>query len=196
MPSKPVLSEKDKENIKEKLQALCEQLWVSQGYKKTSIKELCINANIAIGTFYSLFSTKEDLFFETVKVIQGRLTDQFLQTVLKGMNKDSLAKAIKELFREFDSKAFLYDVNSPDFRAFVTKLSEQHMEEIKFESIAFFREVCRVTRLKPKIDDTKAFCTLCALLSTIATKETLSAMCDYFEIFDFMVDNLVTEMFE
>ena len=196
MPSKPVLSETDKNNIKEKLQYLCEQFWVSQGYKKTSIKELCSEAEIAIGTFYSLFTTKEDLFLETVKVIQTRLTDQFLQTVLQGTNKNSLAKAIKELFREFDSKPFLYDVNSPDFRAFVTKLSEQSMAEIKFESITFFREVCNVTQLKPKIEETMAFCTLSALLSTIATKETLSTMCDYFQVFDFMVDNLVAEMFE
>lgn len=196
MPSKPVLSEKDKENIKETLQSLCEQLWVSQGYKKTSIKELCGEAGIAIGTFYSLFPTKEDLFFETAKAIQVRLTEQFLQTVLQGTNKDSLAKALKELFREFDSKPFLYDVNTPDFRAFITKLSEESMEEIKFESISFFREVCRVTQLKPKIDETKAFGILSALLSTITAKQTLSTMCDCFEIFDFMVDNLVSEIFE
>lgn len=196
MPSKPVLSEKDKENIKETLQSLCEQLWVSQGYKKTSIKELCGEAGIAIGTFYSLFPTKEDLFFETAKAIQVRLTEQFLQTVLQGTNKDSLAKALKELFREFDGKPFLYDVNSPDFRAFITKLSEESMEEIKFESISFFREVCRVTQLKPKIDETKAFGILSALLSTITAKQTLSTMCDCFEIFDFMVDNLVSEIFE
>lgn len=143
-----------------------------------------------------MFSTKEDLFFETAKTIQTRLTDQFLQTVLQGTDKDSLAKAIKELFREFDSKPFLYDVNTPDFRAFVTKLSEQNMAEIKFESIAFFREVCQVAKLKPKIDEAKAFGVLSALLSTITTKQTLSVMCDYFEIFDFMLDNLVAEMFE
>lgn len=107
-----------------------------------------------------------------------------------------MAKAIKELFREFDSKPFLYDVNTPDFRAFVTKLSEQNMAEIKFESIAFFREVCQVAKLKPKIDEAKAFGVLSALLSTITTKQTLSVMCDYFEIFDFMLDNLVAEMFE
>lgn len=196
MPSKPVLSEKDKENIRKKLQSLCEQLWIMQGYRKTSIKELCNETQIAIGTFYSLFSTKEDLFFETAKGIQTRLTDQFLHTVLQGKNKDSLAKAMKELFREFDSKPFLYDVNAPDFRAFVSKLSEQDMEEIKFESIEFFREVCRTAQLKPKLDETKAFGVLSALLSTVATKQTLSAMYDYFEIFDYMVDNLVAEMFE
>lgn len=196
MPSKPVLSEKDKLRIKEDLQMLCEQLWISQGYKKTSVKELCSRTEIAIGTFYSIFTTKEDLFFETAKAIQGRLTSQFTQTVLQGANKDSLAKALKELFREFESKPFLYDVNTPDFQAFVTKLSQQDMEAIKFESIEFFREVCRITKLTPKIDENKAFATLSALLSTIAAKQTISTMYDVHEVFDFMVDHIVLEMFD
>lgn len=196
MPSKPVLSQTDRENIRQKLRTLCEQLWVSQGYKKTSIKELCTKAEIAIGTFYSLFPTKEDLFFETAKTIQMRLTGQFMQTVLQGADKHSLAKALKELFREFDSKPFLYDVNTPDFRAFVTKLSKSDMEEIRFESITVFREVCRVTKLCPKMDETKACGVLNALLAMTATKQTLSAMCDYFDVFDFMVDNLVAKIFE
>lgn len=196
MPSKPVLSEMDKIHIKERLQTLCEQLWISQGYKKTSVKELCSKTEIAIGTFYSIFSTKEKLFFETVKAIQRRLTDQFTQTMLQGENKDSLAKALKELFREFESKPFLYDVNTPDFRAFVTKLSQKDMEEIKFESIEFFREICRITKLTPKIDENKAFAVLSALLSTIMARQTISIMYDVHEVFDFMVDNIVTEMFD
>lgn len=196
MPSKPVLSESDKQKIKYNLQTLCEDLWVSQGYKKTSIKELCSQTGIAIGTFYSLFPTKENLFFETAKSIQVRLTEQFLQTVLQGADKGSVAKALKELFREFDSKPFLYDVNSNDFRAFVTKLSEEEMEEIKFESIAFFGDVCRAGSLKPKMDEWKAYGILSALLSTITAKQTLAATCDYFEVFDFMADQLVSEIFE
>lgn len=196
MPSKSVLSEGDKQNIKHKLHTLCEKLWVSQGYKKTSIKELCSQAGIAIGTFYSMFPTKEDLFFETAKTIQTRLTDQFLQTALQGADKGSMAKALKELFREFDSKPFLYDVNTPDFRAFVTKLSKEDMEEIKFESIAFFGKVCRASNLKPKMEEAKACGILSALLSTIAAKQTLTTMCDYFEVFDFMTDKLVSEIFE
>lgn len=196
MPSKPVLSERDKIRIKVNLQLLCEQLWVSQGYKKTSVKELCSRTEIAIGTFYSIFSTKEDLFFETAKAIQRRLTDQFTQTVLQGANKESLAKALKELFREFESKPFLYEVNTPDFQAFISKLSQQDMEAIKFESIEFFREVCRITKLTPKIDENKAFATLSALLSTITARQTISTMYDVHEVFGFMVDNIVSEMFD
>lgn len=195
MPSKPVLSESDKGKLRQKLLALCEELWGEQGYKKTSIKELCGRAEIAIGTFYSLFPTKEDLFFETAKTVQTRLTQQFLQTVLQEADKAGLAKAMKELYREYDSKPFMYNVNTPDFRAFVAKLSGEAMEDLRFESISFFREVCQAAGLESKIDETKACGILSALLSTIAARQTLSEMCDYFDIFDFMVDNLVTEIF-
>lgn len=196
MPSKPVLSEEDKKNIRESLQALCEQLWVSQGYKKTSVKELCTRTQIAIGTFYSLFPTKENLFYETALSIQTRLKQQFLQTVLRGADKKSFASALKELFREFDSKPFLYDVNTADFRAFITKLSEEEMERIKFESMGFFKEVCQAAGLKPKIDSAEAYGVLSALLGVIGTKQALVTMCDYFEVFDFMADNLMKEIFE
>ncbi len=196
MPSKPILSEDDKITIRNKLHTFCEELWVLQGYKKTSIKELCTKTEIAIGTFYSLFPTKEALFFETARTIQTRLTEQFLQTVLQGANKESLAKALKKLFHEFDSKPFMYDVNTPDFKAFVTKLSAEDMEELKFESIEFFKEVCQVCNLQPKIDVAKACGVLSALLSTIGTKQTLEAMCDYFEVFDFMADKLIAELFD
>lgn len=196
MPSKPVLSEEDKKYIKQKLQMLCEQFWVLKGYKKTSIKELCMNAEIAIGTFYSLFPTKEDLFFETARGIQIHLREQFLQTVSKDANRDSFAKALKELFREFDSKPFLYNVNTPDFRAFVTKLSDEAMEEIKFESITFLKEICDIIDLKPKMEEAKACGILSALLSTIGTKQTVETMYNHFEIFDFMVDHLIAEIFE
>lgn len=196
MPSKPVLSQTDRTTIKETLLTLCEQFWVTKGYKKTSIKDLCTKAEIAIGTFYSLFPTKEALFLETAKNIETRLTEQFLQTLLQGSNKSSLAKALKLLFREFDSKPFLYAVNTPDFQAFFTKLSEKQVEEIKFENITFLKEVCQITNLQPKIDEAKACAILSALLSTIGTKETLSKMCDYLEVFDFMVDCLIEEIFE
>ena len=76
MPSKPVLSDADKENIRKKLKGLCEECWISQGYKKTSIKSLCERAGISVGTFYTLYQTKEDLFFETIETIQRRLEEK------------------------------------------------------------------------------------------------------------------------
>ena len=73
MPSKPVLSDADKKAIRKKLEELCEECWIAQEYKKTSIKNLCDKAAISISTFYMLYPTKEDLFLETITDIQRRV---------------------------------------------------------------------------------------------------------------------------
>ena len=192
MPNKPVLSPEDKLVIKQKLLQLCEDFWIAKGYKKTSIKALCTEAKISIGTFYVLFATKEQLFLETAQTIQSRLTERFKETVLQTPNRMGLSKALK---REFDHSPFLYDVNSVDFRAFVTKLSTEEMETIKFESMAFFKEVCQIVNLQPVIDDATAFGVLSTLLSSIATKKTIDPVCDFFTVFDFMTDKLIGELF-
>lgn len=196
MPSGPVLSEADKNAIRDRLQVICEHCLMIYGYKKTSVKELCAKAEIAIGTFYSLYPTKEDLFFVTVKNIQRRLTKNFFDINQKNPTKEGFALSIKELFREYDSKPFLYNVSTPDFQSFLSKLTNEEMEEIKFESIEFFRNAIHTANLKLKIDENQAYGVLSALLSTISAKETLATICDYFTVFDFMVDKLIPSIFE
>ena len=130
MPSKPVLSDADKENIRKKLKGLCEECWITQGYKKTSIKSLCEKAGISVGTFYTLYPTKEDLFFETIETIQRRLEEKIFAINRDRRTKDGFSESMKELFKEYDSKPFLYNVNTPDFQSFITKLPEETIKKV------------------------------------------------------------------
>ncbi len=196
MPSKPVLSDADKEAIRKKLKELCEKCWIAQGYKKTNIKNLCDQAAISIGTFYTLYPAKEDLFLETIVGVQQRLKEKVLDINRSNPSKEGFAQSMKRLFREYDSKPFLYNVNTPDFQSFITKLPEETMQKIKFDSFDFFREVIRTANLNLKMEESQAYGILSALLSTIHAKETLSVTCDYFAVFDFMADSLVSEIFE
>jgi len=196
MPAGPVLLEEDKRELKVKLKGLCEHCWTVGGYKKTSIKELCASTGIAIGTFYALFPTKEDLFYETIVGIQERLTEKFLDTCRSNPGKEGFVTAIKELFREYDQKPFLYDVKKPDYQSFVRKLSSEAMAKIKFDSIGFFRKAISIANLSLKIDEHKAYGVLGALLSTIYVKEMLSVTHDYLSVLDFMADSLIRNIFE
>ncbi len=196
MPSKPVLSDADKENIRKKLKGLCEECWISQGYKKTSIKSLCEKAGISVGTFYTLYPTKEDLFFETIETIQRRLEEKIFAINRDRRTKDGFAESMKELFKEYDSKPFLYNVNTPDFQSFITKLPEETIKKVKFDSFDFFRQAVHAASLELKMEESKAYGILSALLSTINAKETLSVTCDYFAVFEFMVDSLVADIFK
>ena len=196
MPSKPVLSDTDKENIRKRLKELCEECWISQGYKKTSIKSLCEKAEVSVGTFYTLYPTKEDLFFETIETIQRRLEEKIFAINRDRRTKDGFAESMKELFKEYDSKPFLYNVNTPDFQSFITKLPEETIKKVKFDSFDFFRQAVRAASLELKMEESKAYGILSALLSTINAKETLSVTCDYFAVFEFMVDSLVADIFK
>lgn len=196
MPSGPVFSEKDKEKLREELKELCEHCWTLSGYKKTGVKELCDKAGISIGTFYVLYPTKEDLFFETVRDIQERLKERFLDSCQSEPAKEGFARAMKEMAREYSAKPVLYDVSKPDYQSFVRKLPKEAMEKIKIDSVGFFATAVGVARLKLKIDEYQAYGVFSALLSTIFSKETLCVTCDYFSVFDFMVDSLIPNIFE
>lgn len=196
MPSKPVLSDADKKAIRKKLEELCEECWISQGYKKTSIKNLCDKAVISIGTFYTLYPTKEDLFFETIMNVQRRLNEKIIDINRGSQTKEGFAQSMKILFREYDSKPFLYNVHTPDFQSFVTKLPEEMVNKIKFYSLDSFRQVIHAANLNLKMEEDLVYGILSALLSTISARDTLSATCDYFAVFDFMVDSLVEDIFE
>lgn len=196
MPSKPVLSDADKKAIRKRLEELCEECWIAQGYKKTSIKNLCDKAGISIGTFYTLYPTKEDLFSETIESIEKRLTEKVLDINRSRQTKEGFAQSMKELFREYDSKPFLYNVNTPDFQSFVTKLSEETIQKIKFDSFEFFNQAVKAANLTLKMEPSQAYGIFSALLSTINAKETLAVTCDYFTVFDCMTDILVNNIFE
>ncbi len=196
MPSKPVFSDADKKAIRMRLGELCEECWIAHGYKKTSIKNLCDKAGISIGTFYTLYPTKEDLFSETIELIQKKLTEKVLDINRRRQTKEGFAQSMKELFREYDSKPFLYNVNTPDFQSFVTKLPKDTLQKIKFDSFEAFRQAAQAANLTLKMEPSQAYGILSALLTTVNAKETLSATCDYFAVFDCMTDILVNSIFE
>ncbi len=195
MSLKPVLSDEDKKKIREKLKKLCEKCWIKQGYKKTNIKSLCDEVGISIGTFYTIYPTKEDLFLETIENIQMRLSEKFFITNKSNQTKTGFSESMKELLREYVNNPILYNVNTADFQSFISKLSEESITKIKHYSFDLFKEAIDLSNLKLKIEADQAYGILSALLSTINAKDILSITCNYFEVIDFMVDNLVNAIF-
>ena len=124
------------------------------------------------------------------------LTEKVLDINRRRQTKEGFAQSIKELFREYDSKPFLYNVNTPDFQSFVTKLPKDTLQKIKFDSFEAFRQAAQAANLTLKMEPSQAYGILSALLTTVNAKETLSATCDYFAVFDCMTDILVNSIFE
>ena len=126
MPSKPVLSDADKKAIRKRLGELCEECWIAHGYKKTSIKNLCDNAGISIGTFYTLYPTKEDLFSETIERIEKRLTEKVLAINRSSQTKEGFEQSRKERNRNLNYFLTELKSNIPNW-SFLLKKSMSHI---------------------------------------------------------------------
>ena len=133
---------------------------------------------------------------ELFGIVASKLTEKFLETCRQTPNKKGFVTALKQLFRTYNEKPFLYDINKPDYQSFITKLPPKAIEKMKFDSIEFFRTAIKIAGLRLKINEKEAYGVLGALISTIYAKETISVIYDYFSTVDFMVDSLISSIFE
>ncbi|KOP70248.1 hypothetical protein AMS59_20710 [Lysinibacillus sp. FJAT-14745] len=193
---KKVFSEEDKILIKRKLKDECMAFWISQGYKETSIGAFCKKIEISTGTFYNFYSSKEELFFEVLYDVQNTIYGNFMKRIEQCPEKSGFETAILELYYEYESKPFLYDVKTIDFTSFYSKLSEEMKEKLIFDSSDLFRTAIQRANLKLKVSEKLAFSTFTVLLSSITSKDVVSQNCDHFAAFQFMTKQLVASIFE
>ena len=187
-------TEQEKNNIKEILIESCKSSWVKYGYKKTSIDELCEKAGISKGAFYIFYRSKEQLFCETIKVVQQNLYSLIEEILLEEQNKYGVVKALKAIYAEYDKSPFLYDTSSVDFTSFINKLSTEERQDIFFNSLKGTKQMFNKPFLSLLIEEDKALSVLSSLLNTIEHKDKIIG--DHHEVFNFMLDSLIEKIFE
>lgn len=186
-------TEREKENIKRKLQEACKQNWTQYGYKKTGVDELCRLAGISKGAFYLFFESKEALFCEVLCSVQKEICEAALKVMGRQKGRDGVAEALKLIYREYDNHNFLYDSNSTDFTILMNKLSEEQAGRIEESN-----EMCRQLflnhpHLKFKVDSDLALSVIYSLIMNIKNKDVLPY--NHRETFSFMADHLVESLF-
>lgn len=187
-------SEKEKINIREMMIANCKISWAKYGYKKTSIDDLCKKSGISKGAFYVFFQSKEQLFYETLKTVQNNLYLQMEHILLAEQNKLGVAKALTAVYKEYVAAPFLYDTSSEDFMGFMNKLSDEEKADIFFDSLAGAKRMIHKPFLSLRISEDKALSVLSSLLNLASHKDEL--LYDHFEVFGFMLENLIEKIFE
>lgn len=187
-------SEHEKQNIRAILIDSCRSSWKNYGYKRTNIDELCQKAGISKGAFYIFFPSKEQLFYETLLAVQQSLYALMEDILSKEPGKQGLAKALKAVYAEYDKSPFLYDTASADFTGFINKLAPGEREAIGFDSLAGAKKLLAKFYLSLRIPEEMALSVLASLLNIAANKEKL--LYDHFRVFEFMLDNMMDEIFE
>ena len=187
-------TEQEKINITEKLISECKLSWQKYGYKKTSVDDLCKSVGISKGAFYLFFDTKELLFMETIKRVQKQLYSIVENILLENQNRDGMAKALKEIYKEYSKSPFMYETTSVDFLSFFNKLSDEQQREINNDSYLGAKIMLDKPFLKLKVSEELALSVLTSILFTISQKDKM--ICEPQDAFNFIIDNLVEAIFE
>lgn len=128
MPKK--FTEKEKEIIRNTLIQKGRELFSIYGLRKTSITELTKTAGIAQGTFYTFFDSKEELYFDILKLEESE-SEQFMEDILKSSHstKEAIKKIIKGTFELFETNPIIHRLyDSRDYELMVRKLSPEKLE--------------------------------------------------------------------
>jgi len=64
-----------KDEVKEKIQNSAVDIFTLKGYKKASIKEIAINANVSVGNVYRYYKNKDELYESVIKGVYDSINE-------------------------------------------------------------------------------------------------------------------------
>lgn len=186
-------SEEDIKQLKNNLRKACEYSWRTNGYKMTSIASLTKEVGISTGSFYRLYETKEELFFEVFTMIENRLKEEWNKIIESNQGIDGFKEALKWLFREYTKYPRMYDFNNPDYILFLNKLSKENIKYLKENNENFFSDALDNSGLSLKIPKEKAY----RIFSTLLFTATMEKDFGYgkYEVFEFLLDSSINKIF-
>lgn len=124
-----IYSDSQRKKIQQKLFECSMKLFKQKGFLKSSVADIANCANIATGTFYNFFSSKEMLFFELMGEAE-QTKFQFIKEVFTkaGDPKEELRLFLQKMFSSFINDPvylLLYEENL--FERIVAKISPEEL---------------------------------------------------------------------
>ena len=187
-------SEREKENIRKSLIDICKQSWTQYGYKKTSVDEMCKQVGISKGAFYLFFESKEALFCEVLCSVQREICEMAEAAMEEEKGKSGVVKALKLIYRAYDKNSFLYGSDTADYTILMNKVSEEQAKEMEQAGELSRQLFLCHPALKFRVNANMAISVIYSLIMNIKNKDILPQ--NHLEVFDFMADKLIDDLYE
>ena len=187
-------SEREKENIRKSLIEICKQNWTQYGYKKTSVDEICKQTGISKGAFYLFFESKEALFCEILCSVQREICEMAAAAMEEEKGKSGVVKALKLIYRAYDKNSFLYGSDTADYTILMNKVSEEQAKEMEQAGELSRQLFLCHPALKFRVNANMAISVIYSLIMNIKNKDILPQ--NHLEVFDFMADKLIDDLYE
>lgn len=105
------------ERTKEHLYHTAMEMLIERGFQATTIRDICKEAEVSVGTFYTYFDSKYSILFEVVRKADHYFVDE-VQPMLEGLPiRDQLLKYFEEYAEymqrtNFETLCVLYSVQN------------------------------------------------------------------------------------
>ena len=85
------------ERTKEHLYHISMEMLIERGFQATTIRDICKEADVSVGTFYTYFDSKYSILFEVVRKADHYFVDE-VQPMLEGL---SIQQQLRKYFEEY-----------------------------------------------------------------------------------------------
>lgn len=127
----PKFSEDKKNEIREALMRVGEELFIHYGLKKVNVDDVIEKVGISHGSFYTFFKNKEHLFMEIHVKIQEKLfkSENIQLPASRENHGEAVADYLEKLFISFASHPFLSLVQSTSWEGLTKKVPRSVFEK-------------------------------------------------------------------
>lgn len=125
-------SEHEREAIKEALLYHGAGCIATYGIKRTTVDELVRRANIAKGTFYLFYPSKEVLLFQVIQNWHDKIQQDVwnkVQTLGKYLDSDTLTNIIFDICSQLEQTGLMECLNNGEMEALIRKLPPEIVKE-------------------------------------------------------------------
>lgn len=179
---------RERENIVRALLEAASRHAALGGMKKTSVDELCAEAGISKGAFYSFYPSKEHLFLAAMENWQEEISRQAEAALrqagkLNGPQRAALMmKTACRVMREQGMERFLRE----DMPLILRKLPQEDLRNHTLTEEAFIHSILQKTGVRLSIAENVAYAMTCILFHTLLCEERIGP--DFDEALERLID--------
>jgi len=103
------------------------ELFLEQGFKKTNVAAITKRANVAVGTFYKYFESKEQIFYEVYQAENEEAKRQIVSQIDSDQpRKEMMKKFLKAIIQMSDDNAILAEwYQNTEFSQMIVKYIQE-----------------------------------------------------------------------
>ncbi len=140
--------------LEERILQVAENLFLSQGYTKTGIRDIARKCNISVGLIYKIFKSKEDIFVKILRKHVEEALEELISKISKSTSfEEKLFNFVESFLTQFKKKEKL-------FYLFVTSLGSHFLldrERFQLQDISqkfseILANIIEIGKIEGKVD--------------------------------------------